>query len=167
MGRRSEKPVCQYEAIPADLTNADVRHELFRRVGGSSTRLLVVTEGLLLYLDDRDVQSLARAIHAMPSAQWWLSDIASPMLLQFMSRSWGKAAEKGNAPFKFAPPDRHAFFSALGWKEIDFRSMMAESRRLNRQMKSNLFIKLMTLLMPAKRRAEIENMSGVTLMERV
>lgn len=164
---RGEKPVCQYESVPADLTDSDVRLALFSQVGTSAQRILVITEGLLVYLDEGDVASLARAIHAMPSARWWLSDIASPMLLEYMRKSWGAAVEKGNAPFRFGPPDSAAFFAPLGWREIQYRSMMLEAQRLKREMSGMWLWRLFGLLMPPSRRAAMKKFSGTILLERI
>ena len=164
---RDERPVCHYEAVKADLTVGAVRDALFSQIARSSQRVLVITEGLLIYLTEEEVVSLARAIHTMPSARWWLSDIASPMLLEFMRKTWGKAVEKGNAPFKFGPPDSAAFFAPLGWREIQYHSMMLEARRLNREMSGMWFWRLISNLMPPKRRAAMKTMSGSILLERV
>lgn len=164
---RDERPVCHYEAVKADLTVGAVRDALFSQIARSSQRVLVITEGLLIYLTEAEVVSLARAIHTMPSARWWLSDIASPMLLEFMRKTWGKAVEKGNAPFKFGPPDSAAFFAPLGWREIQYHSMMLEARRLDREMSGMWFWRLISNLMPPKRRAAMKTMSGSILLERV
>jgi methyltransferase (TIGR00027 family) len=164
---RDERPVCRYEAIAADLTNVAVRDALFSQMGRSARTMLVITEGLLIYLTSSEVESLASAIHAMQSARWWITDIASPMLLEWMRKSWGSAVEKGNAPFKFGPEDSAAFFTALGWREAEFHSMMGEAKRLNREMRMKWLWRFMSLLMPPKRRAAMKRMSGIILLERV
>ena len=162
-----EKPACRYEAIAADLTSDAVRDALFSQIGKSSQSMLVITEGLLIYLEEAQVKSLARAIHSIPSARWWITDIATPMLLEFMRKTWGKAVEKGNAPFKFGPEDSAVFFAPLGWKRTVFRSAMVEARRLNREMQHMWLWRIVGLLMPPKKRRAMENMSGTILLERV
>ena len=143
-----------------------MREALFTTMGASAKQMLVITEGLLIYLDAAQVESLARAIHAMPSARWWLSDIASPFLIKMMSRSWKPELEKGNAPFKFGPEDSAAFFAPLGWREITYRSMMLEARRLNREMKNMWLYRIIGRLMSAAKRKEMERVSGVIVLER-
>ena len=159
-------PVCQYEAIAADLTNSAVRDALFSQIGNSSNRLLVITEGLLIYLSEEEVISLARALHAMRSARWWITDIASPLLLQWMHKSWGKSVAAGNAPFKFGPADSAAFFGKLGWKEIRFLSQMDEARRLKREMNMMWLWRFMSRFMSAQRREAGRRMSAILLLER-
>src|SRR6185436_18311178 len=55
------RPKCRYEAIHADLTDANVRQALFERLGARSSNALVVAEGLLIYLSPEEVGALATA----------------------------------------------------------------------------------------------------------
>jgi methyltransferase (TIGR00027 family) len=164
---RGETPACRYEAIAADLTSDVVRSDVLRRLGGVSGTALVVTEGLLIYLEAEQVASLARALHAQPSIRWWISDVGSPRLLKMMNRMWGKAVAAGNAPFRFAPADSAAFFASVGWREAAFRSTMDEARRLKREMRLMWLWRLLGHLAPRARREEFRRMSGVVMLERV
>jgi methyltransferase (TIGR00027 family) len=157
---------CSYEAVEADLRDAGVRRALFARVGARTTRALVVTEGLLIYLGDEGVAALATDLHAVPTFARWLIDIASPRLLKIMMRSWGTAAAAGHAPFRFAPASGTAFFAPYGWRELSFRSMMEEARRLKREMSMMWLWRLLGRLSSAKSQAEFRRMSGVVLLER-
>jgi methyltransferase (TIGR00027 family) len=163
---RGETPKCRYEAIAADLADPAERDDVLRRVAGVARRALVVTEGLLIYLGDDDVASLARALHAQPSIRWWITDLANPMLLQIMQRMWGKSVAAGSAPFRFAPADSAAFFAPLGWREIEFRSGMDEARRLKREMKLMWLWRALSWLNRPSRRDAIRKMSGYALFER-
>jgi methyltransferase (TIGR00027 family) len=163
---RDVTPVCRYEAIGADLTDVAVRDALFSQIGAASTKMLVITEGLLIYLTQEEVESLAKAVHGMRSARWWITDIASPLLLQWMHKSWGKSVESGNAPFKFGPADSAAFFGKLGWREVRFLSQVDEARRLKREMRGMWLWRLMSLLMSPKRREAGRRMSAILLLER-
>ncbi len=163
---KDERPVCRYDAIPADLTNAAVRDALLAQVGRSARTLLVITEGLLIYLPEEDVRSLATALHATPSARWWITDVASPMLLEWMRKSWAKSVDRGNASFKFGPEDSAAFFTSVGWREVEYHSTMREAQRLKREMRMMWFWRIMMRFMPRGRRAAAERMSGIILLER-
>jgi methyltransferase (TIGR00027 family) len=163
---RGETPACRYEAIAADLTSDVERDEMLRRVAGVARTALVVTEGLLIYLTEAQVTSLARALHRQPSIRWWISDMANPMLLQIMTRMWGKKVEAGRAPFRFAPADSAAFFAPLGWREIEFRSGMEEARRLGRQMKFMWLWRILGRFSRRRRREAMRKMSGYAMFER-
>jgi methyltransferase (TIGR00027 family) len=163
---RGEPPRCRYEAIAADLANPAERDEVLHRVAGVARTALVVTEGLLIYLEDEQVASLATSLHAQPSIRWWITDLATPMLLQIMQRMWGKSVEAGRAPFRFAPADSAAFFAALGWRESEFRSGMDEARRLKREMKLMWLWRMLSYLNRPARRQAMRKMSGYALFER-
>src|ERR1044071_9684180 len=46
----SETPRCSLERVPLDLANADARRGLLNRIGRTATQMLVLAEGLLIYL---------------------------------------------------------------------------------------------------------------------
>jgi len=161
------KTSCAYEAIEADLTDADARRALFARVGARSKRALVVTEGLLIYLSAADVGALATDLHATPTFWRWVIDLASPRLLKMMTKSWGAAVAAGNAPFKFAPPEGTVFFRQFGWEERSFHSTMDEARRLDREMRLMWLWRFIGRLYPARMREQFRRMSGTVVLERI
>src|SRR6185503_19365507 len=77
-------PVCALERVRLDLSNADARRGLFNRVGGSARQILVISEGLLVYLMAGEVGELAQDLHAPRGIQFWAVDICSPGLLAMM-----------------------------------------------------------------------------------
>jgi methyltransferase (TIGR00027 family) len=164
---RDEKPVCRYEAVTLDLRDAEARQALFARLGAGSKRAIVVTEGLLIYLDPEQVAALATDLHAQPSFQEWLIDLASPQLLKRMSRTWGKSLAEGGAPFKFAPAEGTDFFRPYGWREAQYRSTWEEAKRLNRRMKGAWIWELIGRLMPKSKQEEFRRFSGYVVLERV
>jgi methyltransferase (TIGR00027 family) len=163
---RDEKPVCRYEAVTADLRDIELRRELFSRLGAGSRRALVLSEGLLIYLTPEQVGSLATDLHAQPSFQEWLIDLASPQLLKRMGRTWGKTVAAGNAPFLFGPAESTEFFRPYGWREAQFRSMWDEATRLHRTMKGAWFWNLIGRFYPPRVREQMRRFSGIVLMER-
>ena len=157
----SHAPVCAYEAIAADLTDADARRATLARATTGARCTVVITEGLLVYLEDAQVADLARDIAAQPSVGEWLSDLASPRLLKMMMRSWGSKLAQGNAPFKFAPPNGTAFFETFGWKERDYWSIWEAAIRLGRGMPLMWLWTFLGRLQSRKRREASKRMSGV------
>jgi O-methyltransferase involved in polyketide biosynthesis len=164
---KNEKPVCRYEAVRLDLTDAAKRQALFSQVGAASQRVLVVTEGLLIYLTAEQVGELASDLHAQQSFRWWTIDLANPQLLQIMQRMWGKQLGAGNAPFTFAPAEGTKFFEKFGWKETAFRSANEEAKRLGREMSMMWLWRFISRLGSAERRESFRRMSGFVLLERL
>src|SRR5881409_1041113 len=55
-----ERPACALEQVGVDLTDAPRRRALFTEIGGTGARqVLVVSEGLLIYLSGEEVAALA------------------------------------------------------------------------------------------------------------
>lgn len=163
---RDDHPRCRYEAAPTDLTDAAARRALFTRIGAECRHALVVTEGLLVYLTEPQVAALADDLHAQPSFAHWLIDLASPRLLTYMNRSWGKAVTAGNAPFQFAPAASTDFFAPHGWRVTQFRSSMEEAHRLNREMRGMWLWRFLGRLSSKRKQEEFRRMSAFVLLER-
>jgi len=160
-----ERPACALEHIGADLTDAARRRALFAQIGAAARRVLVVSEGLLIYLTSDQVGALARDLLVPRSFAWWLIDLASPGLLKMMAKTWGRAVAD-NAPFQFAPPEGTRFFEPLGWREAEYRSTWEESLRLKRTMRLAWLWTLLGRLYPRRKREEFRRFSGIVLLER-
>ena len=163
---RDERPVCRYEGIRLDLRDEVRRQALFSQLGAESSRVLVLSEGLLIYLAPEQVGGLARDLHAPPSFRWWLIDLASPRLLKIMKKYWGRNLEAGNAPFQFAPAEGTKFFEPYGWREAQFRSTIEDAHRLRREMPMMWLWRAVGRLRSRAVRQEMVRFSGIGLLER-
>jgi methyltransferase (TIGR00027 family) len=161
-----ERPRCALEWAPADLADASQRRALFARVGAGHRRVLVVSEGLLIYLLPEQVASLAADLHAQDAFRWWVIDIAGPRLLRMMKKQVGTQLVQGNAAFHFAPAESTAFFAPHGWKEAEFRGTFAEAIRLKRLPRYMTIWRVLGLLQSRKRRQEMARFAGCALLER-
>lgn len=161
-----ERPACALERVGIDLTDVPRRRALFGRIGSAERPVLVVSEGLLIYLTRDQVGALAADLAGPPSFRWWLIDLASPRLLKMMDKTWGPIVAAGNAPFQFAPPEGTRFFEPFGWSEAEFRATWEESRRLKRTMRMAWLWNLMGQLLPRAKREEWRRFSGIVLLQR-
>ena len=157
-----ETPRCALEFHGADLRDAAARRAPFADAATTGP-LLVISEGLLIYLEPEDVAGLARDLHGIAHARWWLTDLASPLLLRRYTRHLDKNLSAGNAPFRFAPANGTAFFAQMGWREREFRSTWDESLRIGRSVPGARFWHLLSRLTP-RRHAAVRRMSGIVLM---
>lgn len=162
-----ETPRCRYEAVAADLADEATRPGVLARATAGATRVLVVAEGLLIYLSEGEVASLARDLAGVPAACWWLIDLASPRLLTWMNRSWSKKIMAGSATrFQFAPASGTAFFEPCGWTEERFYSSGDEAKRLKRTMRGMWFWNLVANLYPKRVREQFRRFSGYVVLAR-
>jgi len=125
-------PVCALERVRLDLSNADARRGLFNRIGRSAKQVLVISEGLLIYLMPGEVGELAKDLATPPSVQHWAVDICSPGLLAMMRERMADLVNGTGAPFLFAPAEGPPFFTAYGWTPIAVRSLMKTAAKLER-----------------------------------
>ncbi len=121
---------CQLRRIKIDLADSSARVAILKEAVGPSTNVLVITEGLLLYLDEAQVRSLAMDLRAQTGIRWWILDLASPALLEMMKKSMG--SQLANAPMKFGPANGVAFFEDLGWRATHIQSVMRAAARFRR-----------------------------------
>jgi O-methyltransferase involved in polyketide biosynthesis len=124
------RPRCPLTRIHADLSDAAARARALRQAVGTSARVLVLTEGLLIYLDDSLVRALSGDLRAEAGVRWWVLDLSSPAILSLMNQRMGVHLQ--NAPLKFAPPNGIGYFEALGWKVSQVESMAQAAVRLHR-----------------------------------
>jgi len=160
-----ESATCEHTHLAVDLQTAgagEIVGAAGRDAGGP---VLMVSEGLLVYLMPSQVERIATQLHAEPAMRWWLTDLVTPLLSQMVGTFWRSAL--AGAPFCFAPADNTAFFEPLGWHEREYRSIWDESIRLERSVPfASLWTALGTLTFPALQQA-FSRMSGVALLERV
>lgn len=126
------EPTCRLERVSLDLTAVEARQEHFRRWVQPDARALIVTEGLLVYLTEAQVTSLARDLHQQPGFRSWATDLTSPKLLQMIQGDVGRQLAAGGAPFQFAPETGPQFFARLGWGPAEVHPIMPTAARLKR-----------------------------------
>lgn len=129
---RNETPVCQVERVRLDLSDVRARRDFFSELGRRTNRALVVSEGLLVYLDDKEVMSLGQDLAVARSFQHWVIDLASPALLKMLAKKMGTPLDQAGAPLKFAPREGPEFFARSGWKPVELHSVMHAAAKLNR-----------------------------------
>jgi methyltransferase (TIGR00027 family) len=156
------KPKCQLERIAADLSNAEVRRQTLARLAGETKRALILTEGLLLYLQPRDVEALATDLASHPGFVLWAIDLVSPWLLQQLQRQWDSVLSAGNAPMHFGPAERGGFFAPFGWAVRKELGVQKEARRLGREMSMASLRRWLLKLA----RVDFDRLSMVSLLER-
>jgi methyltransferase (TIGR00027 family) len=126
-----EQPRCRLTRVRMDLSDRSQRQQLFAELGAKATKVLVLSEGLLIYLTPENVLELGRDLAAQPSFSDWAIDLASPGLLKMLQKNLG-ALEKAGSPLQFAPAEGPEYFTACGWKPVEVYSMIKTAARIKR-----------------------------------
>lgn len=159
----NEKPSCALERIRLDLSDANARRPLFASLNQRAKKILVITEGLLIYLSPEEVAALARDLATGASFQRWIMDLSSPGLLKMMQKTTGKRLSEIGAPFKFAPAEGPGFFSPHGWEPMEVKGMLKTATKFKRP---PLFLRLLGHLPEKKGPAGNQPWSGVCLFKK-
>lgn len=166
---KDAKCFCRLERHALDLADGEARRALFAKVGAAAQKVLVITEGLLIYLDAEQVKSLATDLKQPPAFKRWLMDLSSLQLLKFLARRHGDNMLKNeDVSFKFAPAEGQEFFRPLGWTPAGFHSIAEQAQRLKRfeiPLPFKILGALQALLNP-KAREKMRRFSGIAVFER-
>lgn len=158
-----EKPACTLIREPIDLADSAARAGFLKRALQGAAKALVITEGLVVYMDDATVQALARDLAAERAIQWWALDLLSPGIRAMISNGMG-GRHPARALVKFAPENGVAFFEALGWRARDVRTIFRAAARFRR---SPLWMRALTIFPdPDPRRLGKARWSAVVRFER-
>ena len=159
-----ESARCRLERVPLDLSDLAKRRALFAQVAASSKRVLVISEGLLLYLNAEDVRVLATDLAQQPAFRYWVFDIVSPGLLDMLRKGGGgQELERAGAPFKFGPAEGPEFFAPHGWRPLAIQSTFKAAARTKRL---PWRLRLFSFLPESNGRQGKRPWSGLCLMEK-
>jgi len=162
-----ETPRCTLERVPLDLSDRTARAALFCDVADRASSVLVITEGLLSYLEPDEVASLADDLHAQPALVEWLADVPGPQVIGRVRNADDEFKEEGQARARFAPEEGTAFFEPHGWREAEFVDLFMEAPKLGRDSLLGRVLRLLMRLLPRDKRKGLERAIGVARLGRV
>jgi methyltransferase (TIGR00027 family) len=157
----AESPVCTVERVPLDLRDAAARRALFQRLGREAKRVMVVSEGLIVYFEADAAAELARDLSAA-SFRLWVTDLTSPALLKMLQKAIGGPLAEAGSPLKFAPHEGPEFFARYGWRVVERRSLLHTAAKLKRL---SLGMRLLSLLPDPGGRKPDKPWGGVCVLE--
>jgi len=158
---KAENPACMLERVRADLSDGEIRRSLLRRLASETTKVLVITEGLLIYLRAEEVSALAEDLKRFAAFKRWVLDIASPGLLRMLQKNTHQQFASEVPPLQFAPADGPAFFARYEWNPIEVHSMLKTAAGLKRL---TFAMRLLALLPENPNNSGSRPWSGVCLL---
>lgn len=124
-----QTPRCRLSRHAVDLADPRARDAFLNEALAGATKAFVLTEGLLMYLEETDVIGLSRAFQRTEIA-WWTFDFGAGGIKTTMNDK--TSGMMRNAPIKFAPANGLAFFEGLGWSVAEAESLLLAARRFRR-----------------------------------
>jgi methyltransferase (TIGR00027 family) len=163
-----QTPRCRLERFKLDLANGSERRQFLESIRARSTKILVLTEGVISYLSVEEVGSLADDLTALGSVRYWIADYFSPQIVKFRRRWSGMRKRMRNAPFRFTPNDWFGFFEEHGWSAKEIRYLAEEGDRLKRPIQLPLLWKLLfkarAIFVSKERRAAFRKFSAYVML---
>jgi methyltransferase (TIGR00027 family) len=164
---KDQKPYVNLEQISLDLSIVDERQAMLKTVAEKSGKIFVLTEGVVPYLSNEEVDLLANDLHSIENISHWLLEYSSSLERKYMDRS--KLQQKlKNAPFKFAPNNWFDFFEKHGWRIKEMRYYFDESKKQRRPMPLPLiaktFIFFKALRMSDEEKRKWRELNGFALL---
>lgn len=147
----AEKPRVRLERIALDLADEGKRDELLSRLAASAQSVLVLTEGVIPYLSEDQVASLAEALRKEKNFRFWITEYFAPEIYRFF-RDRKRQRQMRNAPFLFFPTNWFGFFKRHGWKSHEIRYLPLEAQRWHRKMPLPWWARLIIAISPRKER---------------
>ena len=143
------KASCMVEHHPLNVTDHEATEAALSRATKGSTRTLVLTEGLLIYLPSATVVSLAKDLRAQSPIRCWLTEVPPNNVVEQHDALWNKMAGS-DAQVRFAPSNGLAFFGECGWEIAEFRYIIREILRLKLPFQVRRSTKILAHLLPKK-----------------
>ena len=165
-----DRPSCRLERIACDLSDDEARHALLADLNRQGRAILVLTEGVIPYLDNAAVEALARNLNEQNHISYWITDYFSPFFLSLAARGAIIKHLQKNAPFRFNPgsePDDWArFFAACGWQIETMRFIGEEGRKIGRDLPANALLRAFMRFASESRLRPYRRMNGYALLKR-
>lgn len=159
----NEKPKCRLERVVLDFNQHQQATALFARINSEAKNVVVLTEGVIPYLDLDQAALLAGALRANPNFRYWIVDYYSEHVARYMnSRTRRKQMQR--APFKFFPQDWYGFFNTKGWICKEMRYLGETSQRLGREVPIPLWAHMIRKILRLKNNRQITQYSGFALL---
>ena len=119
---------CRLSRVAVDLADAPSRSAFLADATGGARDALVITEGLLLYLNEQQVRALADDLLRTEVAGW-ITDVIAPAIVRRMMR---QMPSLDKAPMTFEPTEGVAFFERQGWTVGAIHSILKQAGRWKR-----------------------------------
>lgn len=126
----SVTPRCGLQRVVLDVTDTAARRRLFSRWLPRDVPALVLAEGLLPYLEERDVAGLLGDLRNESVVEKLVVDCIAPAAVR--ARNARNADGVASVPMRFAPAIWPDFFSSHGWRVTAMRDLVDEGLRQGR-----------------------------------
>ncbi len=147
---KDQKPKCKLERIGLNLFNKAERERLFGELNHRVASALILTEGVIPYLNEDSVSNLASDIKSQSNFKLWITEYYSPEVYpRYQSPKFKSLL--GDSPFQFFPTDWFSFFENCGWTQKETKYLYDEAEKHNRHFPLPWWASLLGFIIGKKR----------------
>lgn len=160
-------PRCGLERVGLDLSDHAKRKKYFAELNERTGPAIVLTEGVIPYLDENAVSGLARDIYDQENFKLWISEYYSPEIYpRFQARKFKDSL--GDSSFRFFPEDWFVFFEKCGWAQKEMDYLYDEAAGHGRGFPVPRWASLLKLIFGERRLAEkVRRLTAYVVFEKV
>ena len=160
----NETPRVALERVPLDLSDRAAAREFYTQLGRSDEPTLIITEGVIPYLENEQVANLADDLRAIPCLRYWIQDFRHGGYRAGVPRLWHWIKMR-LAPFKFSVGNWFEFFEAHGWRVREQRLLIDMAHEKNRPMPTMGGIGILMMFTPKSRIESYNRSIGFAMLE--
>jgi O-methyltransferase involved in polyketide biosynthesis len=160
-----ETPRCQLERRALDLGDRGRAQALYRELGASARKVLVITEGVLPYLTTDAAAALAQDLHAVPQIAFWAMEYRYGSYRSMSSLRMTFALR--DAPLRLTVDDWLAFAHRFGWRTRLDVNAFDEGDRVGRPAPVPATMRFAVQMLPESWRTFLRRRGGCALLERM
>jgi methyltransferase (TIGR00027 family) len=160
-----QNPQCHLRRIALDLSDRDLRKRVFQELGKTAKNVLLMTEGVILYLTNTQAAELAEDLHAETSFKFWIQDYRHGGYARSVPTRMKKRLKA--TPFLFAVENWFDYFAGLGWQMDEDINSFDLAEEISRPFPE--FFKWLPLnwLIPKSKLRHLREASGYALFKKV
>lgn len=162
---KHDRPNCKLERIQLDLSNKAERIKIFLDVAQNSKKTGILTEGVIPYLSNEDVGTLADELSCQIPFQYWIVDYFSPKLMSMIKKDLIKNRQLKNAPLQFSPKNWEAFFSSHKWAPYQTQYLITESLKLGRALPIPCWKSIFSHIIPTQKIEKVSKLLGYSILK--
>ena len=157
-----ERPACNLSRIAVDLSADAERRKLFAELGSRVDNALIITEGVITYLQNEQAALLSQDIFSIPTFQFWIQEYLNGGYRKNGLPKKGKKLLK-NTPFRFTVANPVSFFKKDGWSVKENIYMLDEGDRIGRKMPLRFPWNILVHVFPQKIREGANKKFGIVM----
>ena len=162
---REEQPACALTRVGIDLADKQARRKFLQDIVPDAKNVLILTEGVIPYLNSEEVAELAQDLFEQQRFRYWLVEFIRKDIYPYLKAAAKQGGLK-NSPFKFFPDEWYPFFARFGWVEKETRYLSDIAAEFNRAMPMPALARIVLKLLPKRTKERALRSSGFVIFER-